>query len=69
VLQHGLLTTGEATLLTARITKPTQAAEVLGALVAENIDVAEFSVGAPSLDEVFLELTGHGATEEMEGAT
>ncbi len=64
VLPHGLLAIGDTTLLTARLTNQTQAADVLSALVSENVEIAEFSVGAPSLDEVFLELTGHTAEEK-----
>ena len=32
------------------------------ALTQANVDVAEFSVGTPSLDEVFLALTGHSVS-------
>jgi ABC-2 type transport system ATP-binding protein len=37
------------------------AARALGELAVEGIDVAEFALGQPSLDEVFLALTGHPA--------
>src|SRR5919108_4431249 len=40
-----------------------QAAEVVGELTREGIAVANFSLGQPSLDEVFLALTGHTAEE------
>jgi ABC-2 type transport system ATP-binding protein len=40
------------------------AAEALQELARAGIDVAEFGVGQPSLDEVFLALTGH-ATQEV----
>ncbi|HKY15940.1 MAG TPA: ATP-binding cassette domain-containing protein [Microthrixaceae bacterium] len=36
-------------------------AEALGALARAGIEVAEFALGQPSLDEVFLALTGHPA--------
>ena len=40
-----------------------QASEAIAALVAAGIGVAGFSLGQPSLDEVFLALTGHPAEE------
>ncbi|HET8592377.1 MAG TPA: ATP-binding cassette domain-containing protein [Solirubrobacterales bacterium] len=39
------------------------AAEVVGELTRADIDVANFSLGQPSLDEVFLALTGHVAED------
>src|SRR5688572_8411302 len=53
--------------ISARLTGPAQAAGVLTALAGAGIEVEEFSVGTPSLDEVFLALTGHrtNATEEV----
>ena len=40
-----------------------QASEAIAALVAAGVGVAGFSLGQPSLDEVFLALTGHTAAE------
>jgi ABC-2 type transport system ATP-binding protein len=40
-----------------------QAAEVVGELTRQGIAVANFSLGQPSLDEVFLSLTGHTAED------
>jgi ABC-2 type transport system ATP-binding protein len=40
-----------------------QASEAVAALVAAGIGVAGFALGQPSLDEVFLALTGHTAEE------
>src|SRR3954451_5242650 len=40
-----------------------QAAEVVGELSRQGITVANFSLGQPSLDEVFLALTGHTAED------
>jgi daunorubicin/doxorubicin transport system ATP-binding protein len=48
----------DPTELAARLQTPGQAAEVLAALTQNSVEVAEFSVGNPSLDEVFLALTG-----------
>jgi ABC-2 type transport system ATP-binding protein len=61
VLGDGLLPITEPMELAARLENPGQAAEVLAALTRANVDVAEFSVGNPSLDEVFLALTGRTA--------
>jgi ABC-2 type transport system ATP-binding protein len=58
VLGDGLLPANDPTELTARLASPDQAAEVLAALSRGSVEVAEFSVGNPSLDEVFLALTG-----------
>jgi len=41
-----------------------RAAEAVGELSRAGIGVANFSLGQPSLDEVFLALTGHPAEEE-----
>ena len=38
--------------------------ELLSALAAQQIEVEQFAVGNPSLDEVFLALTGHPAEAE-----
>ena len=68
VLGDGLLLAADPTELAARLESPGQAAEVLAALTRGNVEVAEFSVGNPSLDEVFLALTGrtseHPVVEE-----
>jgi ABC-2 type transport system ATP-binding protein len=43
-----------------------RAAEALTALSQAGIGIADFSLGQPSLDEVFLALTGHTAEEDEE---
>jgi ABC-2 type transport system ATP-binding protein len=63
VLGDGLLPMTEPTEVAARLESPAQAAAVLTALTEGNVDVAQFSVGNPSLDEVFLALTGKPAEE------
>jgi ABC-2 type transport system ATP-binding protein len=45
--------------LSARVSKPEQVTHVLSELSRSNIQVVSFSFGQPSLDEVFLALTGH----------
>jgi daunorubicin/doxorubicin transport system ATP-binding protein len=61
VLRDGVLPVSEPTEVTARLEKAAQAAAVLSALTEGGIEVAQFSVGNPSLDEVFLALTGRPA--------
>jgi ABC-2 type transport system ATP-binding protein len=58
VLGDGVMPTSEPLEVAARLQKAEQAAAVLSALSERGIDVAEFSVGSPTLDEVFLALTG-----------
>jgi ABC-2 type transport system ATP-binding protein len=41
-----------------------RAAEAVADLVRANIGIADFSLGQPSLDEVFLALTGHTAEDQ-----
>jgi ABC-2 type transport system ATP-binding protein len=45
-----------------------RAADAVAALARAGVDVADFSLGQPSLDEVFLALTGHPAEDEAEEA-
>jgi ABC-2 type transport system ATP-binding protein len=66
VLGDGLLPVADPTAVAARLASPAQAAEVLAELTRDSVEVAEFSVGNPSLDEVFLALTGRAA-ESTEG--
>ncbi len=58
----------EALEVIARVENPAQAASVLAALGEAGVDVAQFSVGEPSLDEVFLALTGRPAEESSQEA-
>jgi ABC-2 type transport system ATP-binding protein len=66
VLGDRILPVTEPTVVAARLEWPGQAADVLSALSNSDVDVAEFSVGTPSLDEVFLALTGRPAEETQE---
>jgi ABC-2 type transport system ATP-binding protein len=63
VLGDGVLPVTDPLVVTARLARQGDAAEVLSALNASNVEVAEFSVGTPSLDEVFLALTGRPAED------
>ncbi|MBP3038764.1 ATP-binding cassette domain-containing protein [Bacillaceae bacterium Marseille-Q3522] len=57
----------DPTSLSARVTDTARVAAALGELARSNITVTDFSLGQPSLDEVFLTLTGRPAeTEEKE---
>jgi ABC-2 type transport system ATP-binding protein len=52
--------------LSARAPDPERVAYALAELARESIAVTEFALGQPSLDEVFLELTGHPAADNAE---
>jgi len=54
--------------LSARVADPERAGAALTELGAAGIVVGEFVLGQPSLDEVFLALTGHPATDAADGA-
>lgn len=56
--------TPEAGRITAPMSDPGTITDLLVRLRAEDIAVAELAVQQPTLDEVFLALTGHGATDE-----
>jgi ABC-2 type transport system ATP-binding protein len=63
VTAKGAAEATDAEEIVARIERTEQAAMLLTALGDGKIGVAQFSVGDPSLDEVFLALTGHPAEE------
>jgi ABC-2 type transport system ATP-binding protein len=58
ILGDGLLPGSDPLEVTARLRGAEQAAEILAALTRQGIELVQFSVGNPSLDEVFLALTG-----------
>ena len=64
VLGDGVVPVTDPLAVTARLANPAQAAAVLTVLTQDSVDVAEFSVGNPSLDEVFFALTGRPAEAE-----
>lgn len=70
ILQHVLgvpaSSAADPLVLTAHVQQPDRAANALAALVDAAIDVTDFSLGRPSLDDVFLTLTGHGAASSQE---
>ena len=52
--------------LLARVSEPEVVSQALAELSRAGIAVTDFSLGQPSLDEVFLALTGHTAEEETD---
>lgn len=50
--------------LSARVSDPDRVSHALAELTRSGVAVADFALGQPSLDEVFLSLTGHPAEEE-----
>ena len=66
VTGHPAAVTGRAE-LTVPVTDEDVFAHVVGRLAAEGIGVNELSLHLPSLDEVFMTLTGHGTTDSKEG--
>ena len=52
--------------LTARADDPVRASAALAELARAGIDVTSFALGRPSLDEVFLALTGHPAETDSD---
>jgi ABC-2 type transport system ATP-binding protein len=58
----------EGARLSIRAATPQEASEALSSLLAEGIELADFSMGSPSLDEVFFALTG-ARTTRNEGAS
>ncbi len=54
----------DPSLLTAPCADADRAAAAVASLTAAGVRVADFSLGQPSLDEVFLSLTGHPAEDQ-----
>ncbi len=52
--------------LSAQCADADRAAEAVSELARSGVQIAEFSLGQPSLDEVFLALTGHTAEESAD---
>jgi oleandomycin transport system ATP-binding protein len=63
---HRAAVTGRSE-LTVPVTEEDVFAHVVGRLAADGIGVNELSLHLPSLDEVFMTLTGHGTTDSKEG--
>jgi len=54
--------------LSVRTETDQQAVSALAALVEGGVELSDFSIGRPTLDEVFLSLTGHDTTPAEEAA-
>ena len=65
-LGNGIIPATETAMVSARIADAGQAAEILAALSHKGIAVAEFTLGTPTLDDVFFALTGHAAVDAAE---
>jgi ABC-2 type transport system ATP-binding protein len=63
VLGVPIETGSDSAALSARVSDPERVAKALTELSASSITVTDFSLGQPSLDEVFLALTGRPAEE------
>jgi ABC-2 type transport system ATP-binding protein len=63
VLGDGILPPTDPVSFAVKVPDATKAADVLSALCRANIPFTNFSLGAPSLDDVFFALTGHAAKE------
>ncbi len=61
---NGLLPASDATAIATKVTNQAQAREVLAALDKANVPLLEFSMGSPSLDDVFFALTGRPAEDK-----
>jgi ABC-2 type transport system ATP-binding protein len=61
LLRDGLLPATDESALAMKVPDAAAAAEVLGALTRANIPITDFTLGAPSLDDVFFALTGRAA--------
>ncbi len=55
--------------LSARVSDPERAAPALAELSRSGVAITDFALGQPSLDEVFLALTGHPAENDDAAAT
>jgi ABC-2 type transport system ATP-binding protein len=60
-LGHGVLPATDPSAFAIKVPDAAVAAELLGGLSRAGIVVTDFSIGAPSLDDVFFALTGHSA--------
>jgi len=66
-LGHAVRKSAEGAQLAVIAGSAQAAADAVSALITEGIAVADFSMGSPSLDEVFFSLTGRDQTEDSTG--
>jgi ABC-2 type transport system ATP-binding protein len=65
VLDEPVVLAGDPTALSVRASDPERAGDALSALARAGVVVTEFALGQPSLDEVFLQLTGRPADDTV----
>jgi ABC-2 type transport system ATP-binding protein len=65
-LGEGVLPATDPSAFSIKVADATAAADLLGALSRAGVAVTDFSIGAPSLDDVFFALTGHSAEARTE---
>ncbi|WP_413381345.1 ATP-binding cassette domain-containing protein [Alkalihalobacillus sp. 1P02AB] len=70
-LDTPLKVSDDKTVFVAQVSDPSRVAEAMGELVRSNIELLDFSLGQPSLDEVFLMLTNQSEVvdKQKEGVT
>jgi ABC-2 type transport system ATP-binding protein len=66
VVGDGLLPPSDPTSLAVKVADAKVAADLLGALSRANIQLTNFALGAPSLDDVFFALTGRPAEKKAD---
>jgi ABC-2 type transport system ATP-binding protein len=59
VVDSGVLPSADIATISVKVADAKMAAELLSALTRAQIQVSDFSLGTPSLDDVFFALTGH----------
>jgi ABC-2 type transport system ATP-binding protein len=64
LVADGVLPNTDPTAISVKVSDAAAAADVLGALSRAKIQITDFSLGAPSLDDVFFMLTGRPADNE-----
>lgn len=69
VLGNGMLPETDPSTLSVKVGTAAEASKVLDALAKGKVVVKEFSLGSPSLDDVFFALTGRPAEDRKEGET
>jgi ABC-2 type transport system ATP-binding protein len=68
LLGDGILPNTDPTALSIKVSDASAAAEVLSALSRARIQLTDFSLGSPSLDDVFFSLTGYAAKKHPENS-
>jgi ABC-2 type transport system ATP-binding protein len=64
LIAEGVLPNTDPTALSVKVSNASAAADVLSALSRANIQLTDFSLGAPSMDDVFFALTGRPADKK-----